>query len=181
MLNHTPAIHPPLLRALHWATLACVLAALGIALARESFESHALRMTLLQWHRLAGLLAFALTLARIVSRFGLATAEPLRDAPAAQRLLAAGAHLGLYALLVLVPLLGWLASNAHGNATLPFGIHLPVLVEADDDLADQLEEAHGVAAWSFLALAGLHAAAALWHHHFKRDDVLVAMLPRLRR
>ncbi|MEI8446251.1 hypothetical protein [Mesorhizobium sp. CCNWLY176] len=29
-----------------------------------------------------------------------------------------------------------------------------------------------------LALAGLHAIAALWHHFVRKDDVLKRMLPR---
>jgi cytochrome b561 len=30
-------------------------------------------------------------------------------------------------------------------------------------------------------LIGLHAAAALWHHHVRKDGVLLAMLPVVRR
>lgn len=32
-------------------------------------------------------------------------------------------------------------------------------------------------AWTILVLAGLHAAAALFHHYVLKDDVLRRMLP----
>jgi cytochrome b561 len=37
---------------------------------------------------------------------------------------------------------------------------------------------HGFAANAILIIAGLHAAAALFHHYLLRDDVLRRMLPR---
>jgi cytochrome b561 len=36
---------------------------------------------------------------------------------------------------------------------------------------------HGLAANLLLALAGLHAAAALFHHYIIRDSVLARMVP----
>jgi cytochrome b561 len=37
---------------------------------------------------------------------------------------------------------------------------------------------HETAAVAILVLAGVHAAAALWHHLVRRDDVLRGMLGR---
>jgi len=37
---------------------------------------------------------------------------------------------------------------------------------------------HGYLGWTMLALVGVHAAMALWHHYVLKDRVLLAMLPR---
>jgi cytochrome b561 len=49
-------------------------------------------------------------------------------------------------------------------------------MERDRDLADIVVIVHEWAAWTLLALAGAHAAAALWHHHVRRDDTLARMV-----
>ena len=49
--------------------------------------------------------------------------------------------------------------------------------EQDEDLGDSFAEYHEEAAWLLLGLIGVHAAAALFHHYVKRDNVLRAMLP----
>ena len=54
---------------------------------------------------------------------------------------------------------------------------LPPLVAPDDELADTLADWHAWSAWSLVALIGVHAAAALWHHFVRRDGVLNSMLP----
>jgi cytochrome b561 len=52
---------------------------------------------------------------------------------------------------------------------------LPTLLARDHDLADTLGELHEAGAFAFMALIGVHAAAALWHHHFQKDNVLRSM------
>ncbi|WP_176256769.1 cytochrome b [Derxia lacustris] len=169
--------HPAAVRWLHWATLALVLAAFALVLARELFDGGPWRALLMQVHRLAGVAVIGLALARIGvrQRVELAstgvTALPMR--------LAAGAvHLALYGLLIGLPLLGWALTSARGQpVALPFGLLLPPLIERDLDLADTLEFWHEAAAWTLAALVGLHAAAAVFHHRVLGDATLVAMLP----
>ena len=56
------------------------------------------------------------------------------------------------------------------------------MLSRDRPLAAQLSSVHVFLGYALLALIGLHAAAALFHHFIRRDDVLNAMLPtRLRR
>jgi hypothetical protein len=80
-----------------------------------------------------------------------------------------------------LPLLGWALSNAEGKPVHLFGLTLPALVSADEDLADTLQAWHLNAAWVLLGLVSLHVAAALWHHFVLRDEVLRRMLPKRRR
>lgn len=88
---------------------------------------------------------------------------------------AATTHVALYALLLVVPLLGLTLSNARGQSLSISGWSVPMLVERDLDLADELESVHEIAALTLLALALFHALAAFWHRFVLKDDVLASM------
>jgi cytochrome b561 len=55
---------------------------------------------------------------------------------------------------------------------------LPALIGRDRPLARQLLEAHGTVGYLLLGLIAVHASAALYHHFWRRDDTLDAMLPQ---
>ena len=85
----------------------------------------------------------------------------------------------LYGLLLLQPILGLLYANAHGGRTgVFFVLRLPPLIQRNDELAEQLLLAHGAVATLLLAVIALHAAAALFHHFIRRDEILNRMLPK---
>jgi cytochrome b561 len=173
--------HPRPLIASHWATVLLLLAVFGLALARELVEDKATRDALLQWHRQCGLAAGLLTLLRLQLRTRWPLAPTGEAAGAWQQRAAWAVHVLMYALLLALPLLGWLLTNARGQGVrLPLLGALPVLLQRDLDLADQLEDWHGAAGWALAALVALHMAAALWHHWVRRDRVLAAMWPGLR-
>ena len=63
--------------------------------------------------------------------------------PALQRLAANATHWALYALMIAVPLSGWLMSSAKGFQTVWFGVlPLPDLVAKDAALGDLLQDVH---------------------------------------
>ena len=87
-------------------------------------------------------------------------------------------HWLLYGLLVVVPALGIAVQFADGESLPvfgPFDIASPWF--RDHDFAEQLAEVHGTFANGLVALAAMHAAAALGHHYVLRDRTLVKMLP----
>lgn len=163
---------------LHWATALLIALVIGIAFVRDGVEEKALRATLMNIHRSIGLTIALLAMARIVVRLAHRPLPPTADMSPLARLAAELAHLALYALLMALPLIGWALSCAHGKPVSLFGlVTLPVIVEEDEDLADDLAEYHENAAWLLIGLVGVHAAAALYHHFVRRDNVLRAMLP----
>jgi cytochrome b561 len=58
---------------------------------------------------------------------------------------------------------------------------LPPVIGPDKVLAKQAMAAHELLAYLVVALIAVHAAAALFHHFVRRDNVLKAMLPGRRR
>ena len=84
----------------------------------------------------------------------------------------------LYVVLLLMPLTGWLNSSAANIPVSFFSLFtLPNLVAPDEALQQSFEAAHRSQSYLLFTLAGLHVAAALWHHFVRRDAVLRTMLP----
>jgi cytochrome b561 len=84
----------------------------------------------------------------------------------------------LYALLLAQPILGILQTNAHGDHVNLFFIgQIPAWIDKNRALAQRLLTLHKVVGFSLLGLIALHVSAALFHHFWRRDDTLTAMLP----
>jgi cytochrome b561 len=84
----------------------------------------------------------------------------------------------LYALLVAIPVSGWLYSSSTGVQVVYLGqVPLPDLVPKDRGLAAALKVVHVALNASLVALVVVHAAAAVRHHFADRDTVLARMLP----
>lgn len=170
--------YPTLMIFLHWLTLFLIVLVVLTVLGRELVETKATRQLLLGIHQSLALLIPVLAVARFGIRLSQGARIPRYDWGLLQDFLVKRIHGLLYLGMLVIPLLGWALVNAKGhNARLLWVLQLPALTAADMDMADQLAEWHETAAWLFLALIGLHALAALWHHYHKKDDVLRAMLP----
>jgi cytochrome b561 len=168
--------------ALHWGSAALLLVAVAAILVHQRVEDTALRSVLMTLHRQAGLGVLLVLGWRLALRARVGLADHSGGMPLAMHLAAQAAHLALYAVLLAVPLLGWASCSAHGVPLRLFGVlPLPALVGDDPDLADTLSDWHLWAAWTMLGLVLAHVSAALWHHLVRRDGVLAAMLPLLRR
>ncbi len=137
-----------------------------------------LRADLKTWHYMLGLSVFLLVALRLVIR--LFSGLPPRIAPELphwQERFAKAMHIALYVFMIAMPLLGWLAVSAKGNAVPFFGLDLPLLLSANKSLAHNLKEIHETIGTVGYYLIGLHAVAALFHHYVMRDTTLTRMLP----
>src|SRR5260370_29469708 len=93
------------------------------------------------------------------------------------RRLSGPVHLALYALMFITPIVGVVTFIWHGRI-FDFGIfHLDFGVRSNRAVFRPTEDIHGYLAYALFALAGLHAASALWHHFFLRNGVLGRMWP----
>lgn len=170
-LRNTPTRYGYAGQLLHWLVVAGIIASYFTAEGSESDND-----ALMALHRSLGITILALAVLRVAWR--LLDRSP--DFPAAmarwQRTAARGAHAILYALLFALPLTGWLLSSVEGDPVVLFGwLTLPPLPSGADE--DLLEEVHEALFNVLLAVAVLHAAAALKHHFWDRDGVLRSMLP----
>lgn len=103
---------------------------------------------------------------------------PLPPMPRSQRLAAEAVHVALYLILIAMPLIGWLGTNAYGEVmTVFWSLPLPALVAKNPPLSDALWLAHNVLGLTLGALIVLHAGAALAHRFVFHDPVLARMWP----
>jgi cytochrome b561 len=180
-MNDDVVAWPLSLRLLHWVSAALVLGALGFGIYMvEMVHDPAQRFELTQTHKSIGVTVLALTLVRLLLR--IVTIAP-KPEPAAPLLLMAAktAHIALYALLLAMPLSGWLmaATTPVRVPTVVFGLfQLPYPV-APHLLAYRITHAvHFGLAISLAMLIALHVAAALAHALRWRDRTLARMLTR---
>jgi cytochrome b561 len=167
---------------LHWLVAAAIVATFGLGLYMHELPFSPDKLRLYSWHKWAGVTIFLLVLARIVWRLAHRPPAPPASMPAWQRQAAEGVHMLLYGLMVAVPLSGWLMSSAKGVPTVWFGVlPLPDLVDKDEELGELLATVHKTFNLSMAGLVLVHAGAALKHHFVDRDEVLVRMLPFLKK
>ena len=167
---------------MHWASLLLLVAIFAAAWPGGNASSEAAADSLLLIHRSAGVLLWALTLARLAWKYSLGRPAALPPTMGrAQRTMARANEYGLYGLLALQPITGFLQSALRGRPFPLLGFTFPALVERHRGLTKIFHGTHEVGAWALLILIGLHAAAALFHHFVLRDGVLRAMLPARRR
>ncbi|MBW7835486.1 MAG: cytochrome b [Sphingomonadales bacterium] len=164
---------------LHWAMFLLFVAVYASMELREIFPKGSdPREAMKMWHFMLGLSVLALAIVRLAGRL-LETAPPITPAPPAwQTLITKLVHGALYALMIAMPILGWLILSAEAKPIPFFGLELPALIGPDKELAETIEELHEIGGTVGYYLIGLHAAAALFHHYIVRDNTLLRMLPR---
>jgi cytochrome b561 len=165
-------------RLMHWATAGLMLLIFVLAFSIDLATTRASHTVFLQLHRSVGLTVWILTIIRLAWRHFAKYPDWPSDMPRTMRVAAMASEYGLYALLLAQPILGLLQTNAHGDHVNLFFIgQLPALIEKNKPLAQELVTVHRAVGFSLLGLIALHVSAALFHHFWRRDDTLTAMLP----
>jgi cytochrome b561 len=166
-------------RLMHWVTAGLMLLVFVLAFSIDRTTSRASHTAFLQLHRSVGMTIWTLTLVRLVWRHFAKYPDWPSDMQPTMRVAAKASEYALYALLLAQPIVGLLQTSAHGDhVDLFFLGQLPVLIEKNRSLAQLLLTVHKSVGFSLFGLIALHVSAALFHHLWRRDDTLTAMLPR---
>jgi len=168
----------------HWATAIAVTAAFILGpggfgrLMRQGIDP-ATRLDIV-WHESLGVLVLILTLLRLL---WVALRAPTPRIPMASwmQMAARLAHGALWVLLLALPVTALLTLGSESHPlTLLGGVRVDQMpIIADSALAKLADwgEVHQFLGDAIMWLAGLHAAAAIYHHFILKDGVLAAMLP----
>lgn len=93
------------------------------------------------------------------------------------RYAAHAAHLLLYALLIYMPITGYMYSQGGNHGVKWFGLAVPALIPAAPWIESTGKLLHDKGALVLYAVLGAHILAALWHHFIMKDNVLRRMWP----
>ena len=164
---------------LHWLMAVMLIAIYVTMNLHESFpKGSAMRSGLKTWHYMLGLSVLVLALFRFVWNMMSTAPSIVPTPPKWQTMLAKLMHLALYALMIAMPIAGWLILSGEGDPIPFWGLELPALMAPNESLADAIQEAHEAGATIGYFLIGLHAIAGLYHHYVVRDNTLRRMLPQ---
>jgi cytochrome b561 len=170
------AKYGPAAMTLHWVVAFLLAAALVLAwvLPRKSTPGYD---AILELHKSLGILVLVLVVPRLLWRLGNPVAPAASLTPLETRL-SELTHWALYAIMLLIPLTGYLFSSALGQGLDFFdlfkaGSPLPT----DPSVSGPMEFLHKTGQYAIYGFVGLHVLAALYHHFVKRDGVLQRMLP----
>ncbi|MGK2284763.1 cytochrome b [Pedomonas sp. V897] len=178
---------------LHWLIALAMIALLVMGFwmgdAIKKPETQALAFEVFQIHKSLGLTVLVLTLVRLAWRLGHRPPPLPYSMPGWQKTAAHATAWAFYALLLIMPLSGWVivSTSPFGLPTMWFGLfewpHLTPLAEAANriQINGAAEEVHELLALGAVGLLALHVAGALKHHFIDRDDVLTRMIPWLAR
>ena len=168
--------------ALHWLLAVMILANLAFGLYVVGLPLSPAKLRYFSWHKWLGVTIFVLSAARLLWRLTHAAPALPAAMPAWQQRAAHASHALLYVLFLAAPLTGWLFSSANGFQTVYLGIlPIPDLLPKNKEVAEVLKLAHHWVNYLLAALVAVHIAAALKHHFVDGDDVLIRMLPFLKR
>ena len=165
-----------LARVLHWTMAAMVLTMLciGVAMVVSLANYH----VLVSIHRPLGIAILVLVVIRFVNRL-LHRPPPLPPTMSrAERLAATTSEYVMYALMFLLPLVGWGMLSAAAYPIVMFGsVHLPSILPHDAMLHAVLRKAHTILAYLFFLMFLAHFGAILFHTLIVRDGILKRMAP----
>jgi cytochrome b561 len=171
-------VFDPAIRFAHWLTVFLVTTIFVLAFSIAFASSRGEAVTIIQLHRSFGVSVWVVTLGRLVWRQFTRFPNWPAGMPQAMRFAAQWSEHALYALLLAQPILGILETNAYGDRVNLFFLgQLPALIGQNRPLAKQLLEVHETVGFLLLGLIALHGSAALYHHFWRRDGTLEAMLP----
>jgi cytochrome b561 len=165
-------------QALHWVIALAVLSQLTIGLIFANLPENDPRAgAYFGTHTTLGAVILLLMLARFAWR----QANPVPALPdtlkPGEKKIALANHWAFYALLIALPIGGYLMVNAHGHAVPFFGIELPKILPKNESVAEAFFYLHAGGAFLLMALILLHVAAALRHEFLLRDNTLRRMTP----
>jgi cytochrome b561 len=175
-MSRNPNQFTLLSRILHWLMAAMLLTMLfiGVAMVASIGDYH----KLVALHRPLGIAILILAIVRVINRM-LTTLPPFPPtmSPLERRVASASERL-LYALMFLLPLVGWGMLSAGNYPIVMFGpVHLPAILPVNPMLYAVLRKTHTILAYLLFLTFLAHLTAVLFHTLVIRDGLLNRMVP----
>ncbi len=162
----------------HWGIAALLIVQIPLAWYMIELPDGPDKLSNYSLHKSIGMLLFAIAVFRLVWSL-LSKRPPLpAETPLYEKVFAKLAQIILYVIVILMPVTGWLMTNAFGDPVSVFDVlTLPDLVEADKEFARGMRNIHLLQSYILLTVLGFHVIGALKHGFVDQNNVLYSMLP----
>jgi cytochrome b561 len=175
-LTNTPDSFGLVSRVIHWGMALGLFGALALGLRIETMQPALSNLWLYSLHKSLGLILLVLVLLRILWHRISPPPGPIGPAGGRDQRLARAAHLALYALMLAIPVSGYVASAATGIDVMLFDRWvLPPLAPVSEAWEKAGFAAHGLLTKLLMAVVLLHVAGAL-RRALAGDGTLTRML-----
>jgi len=177
-LANTEKSYGLLAQAFHWLVVVGISAQFIWAWRIDQTDSIRSEFVLVNQHKSIGMTVLLLVILRLLWRvFNRPPALP-SGMSAWERLAAVTTHWLLYALILAMPLTGWMYSSAAGFGAEFFGLlNIPDFVAQSERLEAFFGWIHEWLAKAILLVVAIHVLAALRHQFLLKDGLLRRMLP----
>jgi len=163
----------------HWLIAVLFIGQIVLGIVMLRLDDQRRVFELIQLHKSIGFVILALVIPRLLWRVAAQSPDLPRTMTKAERGAAKLSHATLYALMLALPLTGWVIVSVStlGIVTLAFDkILIPNLPLPASDAAELFWSwVHAILAFGAAGLVALHIGAALWHQFIRRDGLLVRM------
>jgi cytochrome b561 len=164
-------------RVFHWVIAALVLTMIPIGIVMANVDLGPAGDRLYDIHRSIGVIVLPLAVIRLIYRWQNPPPPLPDDIPAAQQIAAHATHWGLYALLIIQPIIGWIATSAYRAPITVFWLfQVPPIWPVDQPFSEAMFKVHRNLGFLMAALLCAHIGAALYHHVVRKDRVLMRMV-----
>ncbi|WP_424942811.1 cytochrome b [Aliiroseovarius crassostreae] len=160
-------------RLIHWAMALIVLTMLAFGQKFAGEMPRDERVFSLMGHSSLGVMLVGLLVLRVGLRATGRAGRPDHDIAPWQKTASRAVQLGLYALLILLPITGILTARAHDLPVTPFGLFS--ISTPDPATFEAIRFWHMLGTKLMMALLVLHIGAALMHRVLLRDGVMRSM------
>lgn len=176
MFKNTEDEYGSVAKFFHW--LIFILITINIILGLiGAYASKSTQAIVIPLHKQNGLLILLLVFLRLV--WFCLNIKPQLIATKLERFTVWFVHGLLYVTIIALPISGWIFSTAENHPIKIFGakLYFPG-IPISKAIGDYGSTVHLVLAWILVALVSIHILAALKHHFYDRDNVLLRMLPK---
>lgn len=175
MLKNSNDTYGTVAKALHWLMAIAIIMMLIMGYFLEDLNNPIYYKA----HKATGFILLLLAMIRLIWRIINPVPEYNISIPKILALLAHLGHYTLYLLMIIMPLSAFIASNAAFKPVSFFFLFdmESIFSEKNLELAKNMMNIHKFLAVVFILVIAAHFLAALYHHYYRKDNVLKRMLP----
>jgi cytochrome b561 len=177
MIKNNTSTYGSVSKIIHWAMAILFLMMFIIAYTMTNISPSETRANLYDVHKATGLLLFAILSVRFFWRLINQNPKLPNSLPNGQKFLAKWNIIGLYAVMFIMPITGFLTSTLGGHDVSFYWIFKISAFTQNKPVSEFFALAHKILSYIMIFLVSVHLLAALHHYYFRKDNVLQRMFP----